>query len=254
MTLGNRKTTLIRSLLLSMSVSLTAALSAQAAPTFTTVAEDLPVRPTETSIPDRARVPTWTVKARHGLVVREGPDATARRMGKLKNGARFSPACKRIGRSAVSGTVRQTQVWLQLAPRRYVSASYVWSTTGSLDKVPICDELILVGDQGGNRVAVPTFMTKKFTGLAIAGHPGYKRSYYWSVASMSEGQACVKVKGFRFPDNRDDRWSAGKEYWVSAGCGKSGGAEVEWGNVLAYTEVEIKSTIPMLGVAINWFD
>lgn len=60
----------------------------------------------------------------------------------------------------------------------------------------------------------------------------------WEVVDGSSAQACVKARGYR--------WSDGKAYWVSLGCGKSGGGTVHWGKdggygIAAKTAVKVKS-------------
>jgi hypothetical protein len=45
----------------------------------------------------------------------------------------------------------------------------------------------------------------------------------WEVPFFSSGKACVKARGYR--------WSDGKAYWTSLGCGSSGHGTVHWGKV-----------------------
>lgn len=72
----------------------------------------------------------------------------------------------------------------------------------------------------------------------------------WEVADFSSGQACVKVRGYR--------WRDGKAYWVSAGCGKSGGVTVHWGKdgrgASGVTAVKVKSQNIVTGVPVYFTD
>lgn len=67
----------------------------------------------------------------------------------------------------------------------------------------------------------------------------------WSVGVFSSGQMCVRARGYR--------WSDGKEYWTSLGCGKGGGGYVHWGkvggpDVMSVNAVQGKSMNIVLGV------
>ncbi|MER5674935.1 hypothetical protein [Pseudonocardia alni] len=72
----------------------------------------------------------------------------------------------------------------------------------------------------------------------------------WEVANFSSGQACVKARGFR--------WSDGKPYWTSLGCGKSGHGTVHWGKagtqIIATTAVQALSQNIVTGVPVYFTD
>ncbi|WP_145981459.1 hypothetical protein [Pseudonocardia sp. HH130629-09] len=72
----------------------------------------------------------------------------------------------------------------------------------------------------------------------------------WEVPRFSSGQACVKARGFR--------WSDGKEYRVSLGCGKSGHGTVHWGKagtqIIATTAVKALSQSIVTGVPVYFTD
>jgi hypothetical protein len=68
----------------------------------------------------------------------------------------------------------------------------------------------------------------------------------WEVDSQSKNRACVKTRGYR--------WSDGKAYWTSLGCGTSGGAKVHWGKpnvgTAARTAVKAKAVYITSGVPV----
>jgi hypothetical protein len=69
----------------------------------------------------------------------------------------------------------------------------------------------------------------------------------WEI-SFGDAQACVKAKGYR--------WRDGKAYWVSLGCGTSGGGYVHWGQywhqVADYHHVKTKSLMFPLGAPVEF--
>lgn len=81
-------------------------------------------------------------------------------------------------------------------------------------------------------------------GVGIFGHPGYRASYRWGTSWFSSSSALVNVRGFN---------TAGRATWYGAGMGASGGATVNWGNVLAEKMVRVRSLNPPAGVSI-WFE
>lgn len=94
-------------------------------------------------------------------------------------------------------------------------------------------------------IATPGGYGQSIDGCAVAGYPGYVRSYIWSNAS--DVTICTKGLG----------WSGGSAVWVATGClGSSGqgqsGGNVAWGNVLAYTKMAGLSVSGVTGAAYHW--
>ncbi|GAA0434552.1 hypothetical protein [Leifsonia naganoensis] len=76
-------------------------------------------------------------------------------------------------------------------------------------------------------------------GCAVAGYPGYQRSYSWS--KTSDTSVCTKGKGF----------NGNNATWFSTSC-SSGSWSVPWGNVLAYTQMQGMSLAGVVGATYDW--
>ncbi|WP_290474030.1 hypothetical protein [Leifsonia sp. 71-9] len=81
--------------------------------------------------------------------------------------------------------------------------------------------------------------TTSVQGCAVAGYPGYQRSYSWS--KTSDTSVCTKGKGF----------NGNNATWYSTSC-SSGSWSVPWGNVLAYTQMQGMSLAGVVGATYDW--
>lgn len=72
----------------------------------------------------------------------------------------------------------------------------------------------------------------------------------WEAAPFTSSWACVRARGYR--------WSDGKAYWASLGCGTSGSGTVHWGKTgtqnIGTTAVQVKSQNIVLGVPVYFTD
>ncbi|KHK99579.1 hypothetical protein LK09_02925 [Microbacterium mangrovi] len=89
-------------------------------------------------------------------------------------------------------------------------------------------------------------------GKAIGGSSSaYQAGYKVTIDTNALSGACVKVKGFKQLTT-----PAGKKYydsfWKSIGCAGPGGevtGTVQWGSVLAYEQIQVKSESYLIGSA-----
>lgn len=94
-------------------------------------------------------------------------------------------------------------------------------------------------------IASPGGYAQSIDGCAVAGYPGYVRTYNWSNAS--DVSVCTQGRG----------WNGSSAVWRSMGCigwsgqGQSSGT-VQWGNVLAYTKMSGLSASGVTGAAYRW--
>lgn len=69
-----------------------------------------------------------------------------------------------------------------------------------------------------------------------------RKTYQWNVSFQSNSMACAQAYGFK-----TDR----TPFWAGIGCGSSGGAQLLWGEVVAYPKMKFKS-LSGLAVPIYW--
>lgn len=93
-----------------------------------------------------------------------------------------------------------------------------------------------------NAIASPFSYALSGTGCAVFGYEGYKRSYAWR--NNSDVSLCVQALGF----------VNSSQQFYSLGCSPTNGVSINWGNVLAYTQVKALSLSGATGAAYSWWD
>lgn len=112
--------------------------------------------------------------------------------------------------------------------------------------------LVRCGSVDQAAIATPFTWSRTYEGRCahVAGGKHPQTYVEWNVPSFSDGHACVQAMGYR--------WSDGKRYWQSLGCGTSGGGAVHWGKsnvgTAAPTRIQALSQNAPLGSAVRFTD
>lgn len=96
----------------------------------------------------------------------------------------------------------------------------------------------------GGTAYAPPFVTGPVsqTLTGVAGHPGYRQGYRFSVQGNVSTPVFVEVKGYS---------ENGEAWYALPVSGTGGSGEVPWGNSLASPAVRAKS-LSINGVTVNW--
>jgi hypothetical protein len=79
--------------------------------------------------------------------------------------------------------------------------------------------------------------------VAVAGHPGYRQGYSWSVEGNVPTLVCAQGKGYD---------QNGNVQWNGLGCSGDGGNGVApWGNLLGQPQLRARS-LSINGVIVSW--
>jgi len=194
---------------------------------------------------------TANTKSGADLRIRQEPTTSSAVVGHLKDGQKVQIDCYARGET-VSGTYGRSNIWDRIGPNRFVPDVYLY-TGSDLPVVRECGSEINVTSANwtndSSAVAPPFLAWSKPipASFSIFGRKDTSSAgplmvaYTWGL--QNGAGACVEVLGFT---------KTGSQQWVSAGCGKGGGTDVYWGNVLAIPKVRVKSTSVISFAAIRW--